>query len=172
MSDLLSLAVRRHAVFSPCRRWRYYLSIIWDMAGPALPFVMLNPSTADEVQNDPTVSRCERRARMMGYGGLIVVNAFGWRDTEPKNLKGLPDPVGENNDLYIHDVAKIAGQAGKPVICGWGTNCDDIMPSRGAAVLAVIRAAGAVPHALKVNADGSPQHPLYLSYDLKPAPMV
>ena len=64
------------AVYSDCERYRYSLTRIWNPAGPKVLFVMLNPSTATEVQNDPTVERCERRARALGFGGFRVTNIF------------------------------------------------------------------------------------------------
>ena len=64
------------AVYSDCERYRYALTRVWDPLGPRLSFVMLNPSTATEVQNDPTVERCERRARALGFGGFRVTNIF------------------------------------------------------------------------------------------------
>ena len=57
------------AVYSDCERYRYLLTRVWG-PGPKALFVMLNPSTATEVQNDPTVERCERRARALGYGAF------------------------------------------------------------------------------------------------------
>ena len=67
--------------------YRYALTRVWDPLGPRLSFVMLNPSTATEVQNDPTVERCERRARALGFGGFRVTNIFAWRDTDPRKMR-------------------------------------------------------------------------------------
>ena len=72
------------AIYSDCERYRYSLTRVWDETGGKVHFVMLNPSTATEVQNDPTVERCERRARALGYGAFRVTNIFAWRDTDPK----------------------------------------------------------------------------------------
>ena len=69
------------AVFSPCEKYRYWLSRRWQEGGRSLAFIMLNPSTADELENDATIERCERRARHNGYGGLVVCNLFAWRAT-------------------------------------------------------------------------------------------
>ena len=79
---------------------------------------MLNPSTADEVKNDPTVERCERRARMWGYGGSIVFNIFAFRATDPKNMRAQSDPVGPDNDMWLR---KIAAQSREfDVVAGMG----------------------------------------------------
>ena len=75
------------AVYSDCERYRYALTRIWDQAGQKALFVMLNPSTATEVQNDPTVERCERRARALGFGAFRVTNIFAWRDTEGDTIQ-------------------------------------------------------------------------------------
>ena len=68
-------STRSEAIWSPCRTYRYALTRRWD-DGPGLGIVMLNPSTADAFRNDPTVERCERRARALGYGAFQVVNLF------------------------------------------------------------------------------------------------
>ena len=89
------------AVYSPCERYRYLLTRTWDRAGPKALFVMLNPSTATELQNDPTVERCERRARALGFGAFRVTNIFAFRATDPRVMRADPDPVGPGNDAAI-----------------------------------------------------------------------
>lgn len=162
----VDLLTDRSAVFSRCGRYRYVLRITWDQRRPILAFCMLNPSTADEVANDPTVERCERRARSWGYGGIVVVNLFAWRSTDPSVLADLDDPVGTDNDAAI---LKAAIECER-FVCGWG-NSGPVKP-RADIILHAVRAAGVVPHALKINADGTPAHPLYLPYRLTPQPMV
>lgn len=155
------------AVFSDCRRYRYRLWRAWDPAAPTIAFVMLNPSTADELYNDQTVERCERRGRRLGFGAMIVTNAFALRSTNPNGLRQVADPIGPDNDAAI---ARAAAEADL-VVCGWGKHCEAVAPGRGAHILATIRHAGRTPHALRVNADGSPQHPLYIGYGITPQPM-
>ena len=82
------------AIYSDCERYRYSLTRIWNADGKRVMFVMLNPSTATEVQNDPTVERCERRARALGFGALRVTNIFAWRDTDPRKMRAADDPIG------------------------------------------------------------------------------
>lgn len=72
------------ASFSECRKYRYLLWRVWDESKPAAVFLMLNPSTADDVDNDPTVERCQRRVHALGYGSLKVVNIFAYRSTIPQ----------------------------------------------------------------------------------------
>ena len=160
------LFTERRAEFSPCRRYRYWLEIVWDRKRPVLVVCMLNPSTADEFANDPTVERCVRRAKSVEFGGLVVVNAFAWRSTDPNELYKVSDPAGPENDGFIATAAKVAGL----MLCGWGTHVERVLPGRTAAVLRIISDAGGTPHALKINADGSPQHPLYVGYDVQPVP--
>lgn len=85
------------AVYSDCQTYRYALTWQWA-PGPRLLWVMLNPSTASELVNDPTVERCERRARALGFGGFRVVNLFALRATDPRALRLADDPVGPGND--------------------------------------------------------------------------
>lgn len=104
------------AAFSPCRKYRYQLWRQWDRSSLSAVFVMLNPSTADETENDPTVERCERRARAMGFGGVRVANIFALMSTDPAALRGHRDPVGPDNDAAI--LQSVAGAG--IVICAWG----------------------------------------------------
>lgn len=159
----------RGATFSPCGTWRYALWRRWDER-PRLRltalFVMLNPSTADETANDPTVERCERRCRALGFGGFEVCNLFALRSTDPKALYRAEDPVGPETDAHI--AAAIART--DIVICGWGTHAARVRPGRTADVVALIRDCGRMPFVLEVNADGSPKHPLYVGYGTQPRP--
>lgn len=154
------------ARFSDDRLYRYNLYRIWNDAAPILVFVFLKPSTATETRDDPTIKRCIARAMNAGCGGIEVVNLFAWRSTYPTNLVTAPDPVGPENDRAI---LQAVGRARCTVICGWGRAGE--LYDRGKEVLELIRGMGCTPHALKLNADGSPRHPLYLSYKLRPFPI-
>ena len=123
---------------------------------------MLNPSTADDVENDPTVERCERRARNTGFGGLRVANIFALRSTDPGALYETADPVGPENDSAILDSISDAGL----VVCAWGGHGK--LNGRGEYVLNLIRGAGHMPHYLQLNQDGTPKHPLYVGYAQQP----
>jgi hypothetical protein len=123
--------------------------------------MMLNPSTADEFKNDPTVERCEQRARSMGYGGLVVLNIFALRSTDPRGLYTTPDPIGPLNDRVI----ALFTEGRESAIVGWG--CHGKFKDRGNHVLKLLRSSGVKPMALKINRDGSPGHPLYVGYSVQ-----
>ena len=150
------------AIYSDCERYRYSLTRIWDDSGKRVNFVMLNPSTATEVQNDPTVERCERRARALGYGSFAVTNIFAWRDTDPRAMKAASDPIGPGNDAAILDRADWADD----VIAAWGTHGAHL--DRGAAVAALLQGANRPLYHLGLSQAGHPKHPLYLPYVQQP----
>jgi hypothetical protein len=154
------------AVYSECERYRYSLTRTWDPAGRRALFVMLNPSTATEVQNDPTVERCERRARALGFGAFQVTNIFAWRDTDPRAMRAAPDPVGPDNDAAILEGVAWADQ----VIAAWGTHGEHL--GRGATVAALLRGSGGPVYHLGLSKAGHPKHPLYIAYSQQPAPWI
>lgn len=150
------------AVFSRCRRWRYLLWRRWDAARPAANFLMLNPSTADELRLDPSCTRARLYAERWGYGALIVTNLFGWRATDPDEMKAAREPVGRANDAAILRAAREAAI----VVCAWGNH--GAHRERSAHVLKMLRAEGVKLHALRVTDAGEPAHPLYLPALLAP----
>ncbi len=150
------------AVYSDCERYRYMLTRTWDAAGRKALFVMLNPSTATEVQNDPTVERCERRARALGFGSFRVTNIFAWRDTDPRKMRAATDPVGPANDAAIAESAPWADQ----IVAAWGTHGAHL--DRGAAVERLLRDTGLPVFHLGLTKDGHPRHPLYIAYSQTP----
>lgn len=154
------------AVYSDCERYRYRLTRVWDDAGGRVHFVMLNPSTATEVQNDPTVERCERRARALGFGAFRVTNIFAWRDTDPKKMRAAVDPVGPANDHAILEGLDWASKT----ICAWGTHGEHL--DRGPQVETLLRATQHPLYTLGLSKAGHPKHPLYLSYQTQPIAWV
>lgn len=155
------------AMFSPCRTYRYMLTRTWGAAAPAV-FVMLNPSTADAFVPDPTVRRCQSFARAWGAGGLVVLNAFGLRSTDPAALRSHPDPVGPDNDAAIAAVLSWYDKCF--VVVAWGVHAT--LGGRNRAVLELLRVKGVEPKCLAVTADGHPRHPLYLPKTSTPGPYV
>lgn len=156
---------RSEAVYSDCESYRYLLTRVWA-AGPKALFIMLNPSTATEVQNDPTVERCERRARALGFGAFRVTNIFAYRATDPKVMRAAADPIGPENDAAILLSLNWADQ----VICGWGNH--GLHLDRGARVHALLSAAKVPLLHLGLTAQHQPRHPLYVGYDQKPEPWL
>ncbi len=152
------------AIYSDCEKYRYSLTRVWDPHGRKALFVMLNPSTATEVQNDPTVERCERRARALGFGAFQVTNIFAWRDTDPRKMRAAADPVGPENDKAILEGADWADQ----VIAAWGTHGAHL--DRGPAVEALLRGTGQSLFHLGLSKAGHPKHPLYIAYTQQPEP--
>ena len=153
-----------HAVYSPCERYRYELTRVWAPERGRALFVMLNPSTATEMQNDPTVERCERRARALGFGAFRVCNIFAWRDTDPKAMRRAADPVGPRNDAAIVAGCDWAGT----VVCAWGSHGAHL--DRGRQVEQLMRGTGATLHHLGLTKAGHPKHPLYIAYAEQPRP--
>lgn len=150
------------AEYSPCERYRYSLSREWDAALGRVLFVMLNPSVATEVQNDPTVERCERRARVLGYGAFRVVNIFAFRATDPKVLKQEEHPIGPANDNAIREGVAWADD----VVAGWGAHGSH--RQRGAGVALMLNELGCRPMHLGLSKAGHPRHPLYIAYRKSP----
>lgn len=151
------------AVYSRCEAYRYLLTRVWNPSGEKALFVMLNPSTATEVQNDPTVERCERRARALGFGAFRVTNIFAFRATDPRVMRAMADPIGPGNDAAIADSAQ--GWADR-IICAWGTHGAHL--GRGAQVEHLLRATGRPLFTLGLSQGGHPKHPLYIGYDRQP----
>ena len=150
------------ASYSPCARYRYALTRTWDAALPRLGFIMLNPSRATEAQNDPTVERCERRARALGYGAFCVVNIFAWRETDPHKMRRAKDPVGPANDQVLDDLTQWADT----MIAAWGVH--GVHLDRGPQVGRILRDRGHRLYHLGLTKDGHPRHPLYVAYAQQP----
>lgn len=150
---------RSVALYSSCERYRYGLSRTWDAALPSVLFIMLNPSTADELRNDPTIERCQRRAAALGCGSLRIANLFAWRATKPDDLRKAKDPVGPENETVLHDWSA----ASDMIIAAWGVHGALLGQAQRFAPLLE----GDVRH-LGLTKAGHPRHPLYVSYDVRP----
>jgi len=85
------------ATFSTDRVYRYALWRVWDAALPSFVVIGLNPSTADETENDPTIRRCIGFAKREGCGGLVMLNLFAVRATDPRVMMAHPEPIGPDN---------------------------------------------------------------------------
>lgn len=158
-------AMKSGAIFSACEQYRFRLWREWDASKPRVVFCMLNPSTATHTTIDNTIRGCLARAAAWGYGRLDVINLFALRSTDPRELALVADPHGPGNEQHIADACDGAGL----VICGWGNN--RMVGHYGAVILTMMRKLGVEPHALAINRNGSPKHPLYVSHQLKPVPL-
>jgi hypothetical protein len=170
--DLFNQPRVTKACISKCGMYRYWLTRHWDFEKPPTVFVMLNPSTADADNDDPTIRRCIGYAKAWGAGGIVVVNLFAFRATDPNELKRADDPIGPDNDYHIQQKARCRPDGlrddGRRVIAAWG--CDGALRGRDRAVASLL--AGRVIECLGVTKDGHPKHPLYLRSDATPIPFV
>lgn len=146
------------AVLSPDEKYRYLLTRE-RAGGPGLVFIMLNPSTADDRVDDPTIRRCIRFAARENAGRLVVVNLFALRATDPRELARHPDPVGPRNDEFI----LIHCTPGARVVAAWGNGGK--LHGRDAAVTAMLASADVPVLCLGVTGSGQPRHPLYVRGD-------
>ena len=147
-----------NAKFSNDGVYRYALWRTWDQSLEKLLFIGLNPSTADEVKDDPTMRRCIRFSKDFGFGGFIMANIFAFRSTDPKKLKKIKNPIGNKNDFWIKKLNKEAGMT----IAAWGTHGDYL--NRGKEVSRMLKNL----YCLRKTKNGFPSHPLYLPANLKP----
>lgn len=154
-------AMERGAHLSPCRTYRYALWRRWG-GGPHAMFIGLNPSTADETADDPTIRRCIGFARAWGYGALCMTNLFAYRATQPADMKKATDPIGWENDAYLRRLAAEAGV----VVAAWGAH--GAFKGRDQSVRLSVRGL----HYLRLTKDGHPGHPLYLPASLRPVAWV
>lgn len=161
MKATMTIGMMKSAVLSECGRYRYSLTRRWELAKPVLVVVMLNPSTADASQDDPTIRKVMGFARARNYGGITVVNLFAWRSTDPNQLPGDEAmAVGEINDVTIRTVAE-----GRTVLCAWGN--DGVKLGRDKKVLAMLNRLGCQVVCLGTTKGGHPRHPLYVSYETR-----
>jgi hypothetical protein len=149
----------RETIFSPDRKYRYSLWRTWDETLPYVVFIGLNPSTADETKDDPTIRRCVGFAKRWGYGAVCVVNLFGYRATNPAEMKKVSDPFGRDHAQVTLNVCREAGL----IVAAWGVhgshrNADELL------LLGVHKDV----HCLGTTKDDFPCHPLYLRSDLEP----
>ncbi len=169
MKDMTDLLVRSGASISECGQYRYWLERQWGDEAPQV-FIMLNPSTADADVDDPTIRRCMGFARDWGRGGIIVVNLFAYRATDPKELAKVDDPVGPEN-FYNIGMALLAARTQSYdgfVLCAWGSN--SIAQKRSERLIHRAPYFDVPLRCLGTTKSGAPKHPLYIPKDQKPEP--
>lgn len=147
---------RGGATLSECGLYRYKLWRQWNSALPRMVFIMLNPSTADATENDPTIRRCIGFAKRERHGGILVLNLFAWRATDPKELLRVEDPVGPDNRGVWFESMGLAQES--PPVVAWGALHKSLKWREDEAWRVLIR-----PVCLGTTKAGHPRHPLYLS---------
>lgn len=157
------MTVQKLAHISPCGLYRYWLSRQWDLTIPPLLIVMLNPSIADAEIDDPTIRRCIAFARANGFGGIVVVNLFAYRATEPASLRTVVDPIGPENDARIRTLFEDAIEMKLPVLAAWGAHGG--FQNRDTEVRLMALELGVELVCLGTTKSGQPRHPLYVSGD-------
>ena len=150
----------KQALISPCGKYRYWLSRTWDRSLGVMPFVMLNPSTADADIDDPTIRRCMGFARREGFGGINVMNLYALRSTDPKKLfSGEYSPYGEDNFKWQQALLESSVPF---VVCAWGANANfsvaEAFRKRAKALRKPLMCLGSTKA-------GFPRHPLYVRAD-------
>lgn len=152
------------AQFSPDMKYRYLLQRFLPGKGPKgiVAAIGLNPSTADQDVNDPTITRLIKYATKWQYKEFRMLNVFAYRSTDPKELYHQEDPVGPDNNAVIRGAVKSADL----ILCAWGTHA--VHQDRHNRMMSIL--SGKKLHCLKVTKENYPQHPLYLKADLLPIP--
>lgn len=151
--------IESSAEFSDDRVYRYTLWRVWERTDYVM-FMGLNPSTADETKDDPTIRRCIGFAEDWGFGGLCMVNIFAYRATLPADMKKAKDPIGPKNDYHI----ALCGMRSGLNVAAWGVH--GIHNGREKEIPLLLHS---LCH-LGLTKGGHPRHPLYLSKTTKPIP--
>jgi len=146
--------INSNAIFSDDRKYRYVLIRGWDNNKPSLMIISLNPSTADEKRNDPTIRRCIGFAKKWRYGKLFVTNLFAFRATNPRDLFNSKNPVGDKNDYWIKKLSKRVNK----IVLAYGNHGK--FKDRHNEILKIIK----TPYCIKKSKNNMPMHPLYLKY--------
>ncbi len=155
------------AEWSECETYRYTLERRWA-EGLLCLFLMLNPSTATESENDPTNTRTIKFAQRWGFGAVFALNLFAFRATNPKDMKAAADPIGPDNDRILLSLCSKADA----IICAWGTHGRHRDRDLDVVQLLSRRTKGPPLQCLGYSKAGDPLHPLYLRADSKRVPFV
>jgi hypothetical protein len=152
------------AVFDAARHYRYALWRVWGPPdAPLLHVIGLNPSTANEQDDDPTIRRCRGFARDLGCGGLLMTNLFALRTTDPSILRSHGNPVGDENTQWILKCARLAAPG--RTVCAWGVHVPRYWRNRPERLTQELRIAQIPLWCWGRTKAGQPRHPLYLPAD-------
>ncbi len=152
------------AQFSDCRKYRYVLWRTWQAKESHITFIGLNPSTADETKDDPTIRRCIGYAKEWGFSGIHMLNLFAYRATKPRELNNVKDPIGPENNRFLK---MYTGTKTLTIAC-WGNH--GAYRNRGFDVIELLGIENL--SCLGITQEGKPKHPLYLKRGLKPISMI
>lgn len=152
------------AHFSECRTWRYALWREWDSHRGFVLFVGLNPSTANEVENDTTISKCVGFANKWGFGGIYMLNLLSFCATQPERMLSASDPVGPENDSTFN----LYSSKSNLIVAAWGGSVpmrERVRLNLNTRIDNVLRNINTEVRCLGKTQDGSPKHPSRISYD-------
>lgn len=152
--------MKKDAIIDDSGEYRYMLTRQWGTGNNFINFILLNPSTADHLIDDPTVKSCISIAENNGFDGLYITNVFAFRATQPSDLKKASDPVGPENEEYLKKYNKRCNMT----IVAWGNHGSFLGGSER--VLDIFK--GQPLYCLEKNKSGSPKHPLYVQRETKP----
>ena len=148
------------AEISSCKTYRYFLQRTWDINNEMMTFIMLNPSKADALKDDPTIRKCVMLAKKENCSGIYVINLFALRSSQPKDLYIHNNPVGPDNDYWIDEITKKS----KIIVVAWGN--DGNLLNRDIEVCEKLKSLGLNLYCLGLNKNGSPKHPLARNIDI------
>ena len=161
MTTLFGEEIERSAAFSDDRVYRYTLERYWDTSIGHVLFILLNPSTADAQHDDPTNRRGMGYARDWGFGGVVFVNLFAYRTSNPSLMKEQKDPVGPDNNAHIIQQATVASRT----VLAWGMHGTHLNRSQEVVDLLTMFTPWALPRYFGFTQNCQPKHPLYLRSD-------
>jgi len=156
----IDLQLPKGAIFSADRKYRYALWRVWNPNKSLLLGIGLNPSKADSIIDDPTITRLMRRSGYLGFGGFLMANLYAYVSTVPRVLLEDGDHVGELTDYYLQKLITLSERQ----LCCWGSFKPVI--NRAPQVYKML----SNPYCLSINSDGQPKHPLYVGYDTEMVP--
>jgi hypothetical protein len=143
------------AIFDTSGTYRYSLWRAWSPYHPQIAFILLNPSTADEHKNDPTIRRCISFARAWNFGSIEVLNLFAYRATDYRELFKVSDPIGAENNRFLMQAVERCST----VVLGWGTR--GTLLGRDRQVMSLLARRNDL-YCIGITRDGQPRHPLYV----------
>lgn len=162
MNDIKIL--KSNAKLSSKRKYRYTLYRRWgSIFAPSLMIIGLNPSKADEKEDDPTITRCIRFAYDLGFSSVRMMNLFSYRATDPKDMKSSKNPIGRNNDRHIKRMAYRVDRNEGRIVAAWGNHGSYL--NRDKEVLELLKHYDL--YCFGITKQNQPKHPLFLRADTK-----